>query len=134
MIARARSATVFPFGLMLLLSACATPQIPPAQPRAPGLQPPGDVPVDASTGVLLPPLGADASYFRAEYGPPDFVRQEIESQLWRYDGADCALFLFLYLESEIYVLRHAETDPPGLAGSIDTVCLSSIKNARAPSS
>lgn len=133
MIARAWSATIGIIGLMLLLSACATPRTPPTQPQAPGIAPPGEVPVDLN-GVMLPPLGADASYFRAEYGLPDFVRQEIESQLWRYDGADCALFLFLYLESENYVLRHAETDPPGLAGNIDTVCLSSIKNARAPSS
>jgi hypothetical protein len=84
--------------------------------------------------VTPPPPGADESYFRAEYGPPDFVRQEIESQLWRYDGSDCALFVFLYFESESYVLRHAETDPPGAGGTIDTACLTSIKNARAPSS
>jgi hypothetical protein len=133
-IARARSKIVLTFGLMLLLSACVAPQTFPAQPRPSGLRAPGEVPFDPS-GVLLPPLGADASiFFRSEYGPPDFVRQEIESQLWRYDGEDCALFLFLYLESESFVLRHAETDPPGLAGNIDTDCLSSIKNARAPSS
>lgn len=133
MIARAQNATTLTFGIVLLLSACATPQTPPAQPPAPGLSPPGEIPVDLNA-VMPPPSGADESYFRAEYGPPDFIRQEIESQLWRYDGADCALFLFLYLESESYVLRHAETDPPGLAGNIDTACLSSIKNARAPSS
>jgi hypothetical protein len=132
-IARAPSTTISIFGLVLLLSACATPQTPPAEPRAPGLAPQGEVPVDLD-GVMLPPLGADASYFRAEYGPPDFVRQEIDSQLWRYDGADCALFLFLYQESENYLLRHAETDPPGIAGNVDTACITSIKNARAPSS
>ena len=97
------------------------------------MAPPGEIPVELD-GVVPPPTGADESYFRAEYGPPDFVRQEIESQLWRYDGTDCALFLFLYLESDSYVLRHAETDPPGVAGTIDTLCLRSIKDARSPSS
>jgi len=89
---------------------------------------------------MPPPPGADESYFRAEYGQPDFVREEGDSQLWRYDGSDCAFFVFLYRESTLpdstgpFVLRHAQTTPPGESGTIDTVCLSSIKQAPRPSS
>lgn len=133
MIARAWRATTGIFGLALLLFACATPPPPPASPQTPGAARARDIPEDVNT-VMPPPPGADESYFRAEYGPPDFVRQEIESQLWRYDGSDCALFVFLYFESESYVLRHAETDPPGTGGTIDTACLISIKSRRAPPS
>lgn len=133
MIARAWSATTGIFGFVLLLSACATPLPPPVQPQAPNVARPRDIP-DELNAVTPPPPGADEFYFRAEYGPPDFIRQEIESQLWRYDGSDCALFVFLYFESESYVLRYAETDPPGAGGTIDTACLSSIKNRRPPSS
>ncbi len=132
MIARAWYATTGITGLALLLSACATP-LPPAQPRAPNAALPTEIPDELDT-LAPPPPGADESYFRTEYGPPDFVRQEIESQLWRYDGSDCTLFVFLYIESESYVLRHAETDPPGVDGTIDTSCLRNIKSRLAPSS
>jgi len=132
-IARAWCATTSIFGLALILSACVTPLPPPAQPLVPDVAPPAAMPDDLNA-VAPPPPGADESYFRAEYGPPDFVRQEIESQLWRYDGSDCAFFVFLYNESESYVLRHAETDPPGADGAIDTACLSSIKSRFAPTS
>ena len=135
MIARAWSAAGGIFGLALLLSACASSLPPPAQQpqAAPNVVLPRDIPDDLNT-ITPPPPGADESYFRDEYGPPDFVRQEIESQLWRYDGSDCSLFLFLYIESESYVLRHAQTDPPGADGTINSACLSSIKNRLVPSS
>jgi hypothetical protein len=96
------------------------------------------------SAIRLPPPGADANYFRTEYGPPDFVRDETESQLWRYDGNDCALFVFLYRESDFaesdspesrpYVMRHAETNPPGEGGAVDIACLASIRNAPRPAS
>ena len=135
MIARAGIVNACILALSGLLSACATPQAPPAEPQLPGPNPaPSSPPADEVSLVTPPPAGADEFYFRAEYGPPDFVREEAESQLWRYDGSDCSLFVFLYRESESYVLRHAETDPPGADGVIDTACLASIKNALRPSS
>ncbi len=135
MIARTGIVNACFLGLAGLLSACATPQAPPAGPQLPApLSAPSGTPADELSVVNPPPDGADEFYFRAEYGPPDFVRDEAESQLWRYDGSDCSLFVFLYRESEAYVLRHAETDPPGEDGVIDMACLASIRNALRPSS
>src|SRR3954468_641178 len=55
----------------------------------------------------------DAAALRKEYGKPDFVRSEANSELWRYDGNHCALFLFLYRERDSLQLRHMETLPRG---------------------
>ena len=140
MIARAGVVNASILGFALVLSACSTPQGPPAGPDrpVPNLIPPTAVP-DEANAAMPPPPGADESYLRAEYGQPDFVRDEDDSQLWRYDGSDCALFVFLYRESDppdsidSYVLRHAQTNPPGVDGTIDTTCLRSIKQALRPS-
>jgi hypothetical protein len=81
-----------------------------------------------------PPLGTEEEAIRAEYGAPDFVRNEIDSRLWRYDGSDCALFFFLYREADVYILRHAETNPAGADSAVDSNCLGRIKAAHGPSS
>jgi hypothetical protein len=117
----------------LLLTACASPQgeVPQAQIRSSPIiratPPDPDAP-------MPPAMGTDEAAIRAEYGAPDFVRDETESQLWRYDGADCALFFFLYREADAYRLRHAETNPAGENNAVDSDCLGEIKEARAPSS
>ena len=148
MIARAGLALTCILGLGLGLSACAT------QPPPPPLQTPGSSPAvrrpvpDNRDLVLPPPVGADENYFRIEYGPPDFIRDEEDSQLWRYDGDDCSLFVFLYRENDSatandstgndsassYMLRYAETDPKGAGDGVDTACLSSIKQKQRPNS
>ena len=150
MIASAGSVLAIILGFAGLLSGCVTAEAPPAQPQ---IQAPNRATArplaDELSAVKPPPPGADANYFRAEYGPPDFVRDEPESQLWRYDGNDCALFVFLYRESDSpqssfpepnfpesnpYVMRHAETNPPGEGGAVDIACLASIRNAQRPTS
>jgi hypothetical protein len=87
--------------------------------------------------VVRPPQeGADADSLKAEYGEPDFVRNEQDSQLWRYDGEACALFLFLYREGEdgALAMRHAETSPAIESGGMDIACLRSVITAATPNS
>jgi len=87
--------------------------------------------------VVRPPLeGENAEALRAEYGAPDFVRNEQDSQLWRYDGEACSLFLFLYREGEgdALTMRHAETAPATDGGEIDIACLRSVMPAATPNS
>lgn len=117
----------------LLLSACAAQQgsVPLAELHsAPIIR---ATPPDPNTPAP-PPVGTDENTLRAEFGAPDFVRNETESQLWRYDGDNCALFFFLYHERDSYVLRYTETDPVGEDGTVDSDCLSRIKQAGAPAS
>jgi hypothetical protein len=114
--------------LALALSACATPQSAPVVEVSPEVAAP-IAPAQPRDGTAPPVIGANEALIRAEYGAPDFVREETESQLWRYDGGECALFVFLYLEAGTYVMRHAETDPPGADGGPDAACLTAIRSA-----
>ena len=118
----------------LTLAACATAPPPPAaEPLAvprivPVILPPSLQPLP----VQPPPTGTEAAGIRAEYGPPDFVRREIDSELWRYDGPACALYVFLYREADTYVLRHLETMPSAPDGGADPACLASVRARAAP--
>jgi hypothetical protein len=76
----------------------------------------------------------DAAALRKEYGKPDFVRSEANSEMWRYDGANCALFLFLYREQDSFQLRHMETLPRGAQSATDEACLASVKARFTPAS
>jgi hypothetical protein len=69
----------------------------------------------------------DAAALRKEYGKPDFVRTEANSEMWRYDGANCALFMFLYREKDALQLRHMETLPRGANSATDEACLASVR-------
>ena len=75
--------------------------------------------------VMSPPP-ADATSLRARYGAPDFVRRDADSELWRYDGADCAVFFFLYREGGVLRIRYAETMPRGLDMPADAKCVESL--------
>ena len=67
---------------------------------------------------------------RARYGPPDFVRRDAGSELWRYDGANCAVFFFLYREGGALRIRYAESMPRGADMPADPKCVDSL-NAHA---
>src|SRR5687768_1456095 len=84
----------------------AQPLLPQAEP-APAAELPPPVPPPPQ------PLPADAQSLRAAYGTPAFIRREPDSELWRYDGKDCAAFFFLYLDAGTYRVRHSETNPRG---------------------
>lgn len=49
------------------------------------------------------------------YGKPGFVRRDGPAEIWRYDGEDCLLDVFLYRERDIFRVAHYELrgDAPG---------------------
>lgn len=77
---------------------------------------------------MLPPP-TDAQSLRARYGAPDFIRREMEAELWRYDGQACSIFFFLYREGDALKLRYSETAPRGMNMAADPACVESL-NAR----
>ena len=86
---------------------------PPPEPLPPPPPPPLPTPIDAQS-------------LRAAYGNPAFIRREPDSELWRYDGANCVAFFFLYSEGGTYRIRHAETSPRGREDPTDPDCLRSL--------
>jgi hypothetical protein len=81
--------------------------------------------------VLPPPRPppTDAQSLRARYGAPDFIRREMEIELWRYDGEACSIFFFLYREGDVLKLRYSETMPRGMNMAADPACVERL-NAR----
>lgn len=73
-----------------------------------------------------PPMPTDAQSLRAAYGMPAFIRREPDSELWRYDGMNCAAFFFLYPEGGTYRIRYVETNPRGTDTPADPDCLRSL--------
>jgi hypothetical protein len=102
---------------------------PALSPPPPLLEPMAMLPAVA----IMQPPPTDAASLRARYGAPDFIRRESESELWRYDGADCAVFFFLYREGDVLKLRYSETMPRGMGVAADPVCVESL-NAHAGAS
>ena len=92
-------------------------------------------PANASSphvAILTPPsagsglVGWEAEKIRNIYGKPSFIRKELESELWRYDGLSCAAFFVLYQDQTGLRVRHVETYPAqGAMG--DAACLAGIK-------
>jgi hypothetical protein len=68
-------------------------------------------------------LQPDAAQLRMSYGEPSFVRREADSELWRYDVADCAVFFFLYRDGAAMRVRYVETQPKGEREPADPACL-----------
>jgi hypothetical protein len=89
------------------------------------------MPVPVPVPMLPPPRPppTDAQSLRARYGEPDFIRREMGTELWRYDGAACSIFFFLYREGDALKLRYSETTPRGMNMPADPRCVESL-NAR----
>jgi hypothetical protein len=129
-------------GLFLLLAACAqVPKLTPISSPAPAailpppVQPPPEVPIPPA-----PPRGEPSGYLglpqanlRALLGTPQFMRRDGSTQMWRYDGAQCRAFFFLYGPQGAEAVRHVETVPAGAASAADPLCLNALRNARKPS-
>ena len=113
------------------MAATAAPVTASVTPMAPRAAAPAPIPMSMTPppSASVPPT--DALTLRAAYGAPDFVRREMDSELWRYDGQDCAAFFFLYREGEIWRLRYSETMPRGRDMPADAACLSGISLSRA---
>jgi hypothetical protein len=106
--------------LCAMLSACAS------RPAA-SIVPSPSLPSGKSAG----PAGMSASDLRGQFGTPSFVRKENGAEMWRYDGAGCRAFFFLYPQGESQVVRHVETIPRGAGTAADANCLAA-QRARPP--
>jgi len=100
------------------LSACATRQaipdrvaLPPAPPR----------------GEPVSTIGLTDVDLRVQFGAPAFTRKEGTAQLWRYDGATCKAFFFLYPANSALNVRHVETTPRGADMAADPKCLDELR-------
>ena len=103
----------------------AVAPLPPAAMRAPAVPPT----MTMTTGMAAAPAPSDAQSLRARYGAPDFIRREMDTELWRYDGAACSIFFFLYRDGDVLRLRYSETTPRGMTMAADPACVESL-NAR----
>ena len=121
-------------GFALALAGCAQQARPP-QPVSPAPRP-----AQPRPGVPLPPTppaGEPSAYLnlppanlRGLLGQPAFVRQDGETEMWRYDGASCRAFFFLQGPGGSQTVRHVETLPAGAASAADPLCLSALRAAR----
>src|SRR6185295_6330977 len=92
------------------LAACAGPTPPPqvAVPSPPPSGEPGNV------------AGMDASRIRVAFGVPQFVRKDGQIEMWRYDGAGCKAFFFMYPRGNSLAVKHVETLPRPSNAAADT--------------
>jgi hypothetical protein len=86
-----------------------------------------------------PPRGEPSQYLnlggvalQAAFGKPAFVRKDGVTQMWRYDGAACRAFFFLY--GAPLAVRHVETLPHGVASAADSACLTALRASPAKTS
>ena len=105
--------------LCAMLSACAS------QPKAP------TVPLPPPSGEPASLVGLSAGELRGFFGVPAFVRKENGTEMWRYDGAGCHAFFFLYPQGDSQIVRHVETVPQGTKTAADANCLAVLR-ARPP--
>ncbi|HEY2070523.1 MAG TPA: hypothetical protein VGG48_13280 [Rhizomicrobium sp.] len=113
--------------LCALLAGCAAQQGQPEQhvslPAAPPPGEPGNV------------AGLSASQIRVAFGEPALARKDGKQEIWRYDGATCKAFFFLYPDNGGISVRHVETIPRGREMAADSACLDTLLvNKRVPSS
>src|ERR1700679_699620 len=95
----------------LLLGACAAkaPQAPAPQPGS------ASIPSAPPRGEPSQYINMAATGLQAAFGKPAFVRKDGAIEMWRYDGAACRAFFFLY--GAPLMVRHVETLPHGVKGA-----------------
>lgn len=94
---------------------------------------PAPAPVPASAVIPpAPPRGEPTLYLnmaapglQAAFGRPAFVRKDGATEMWRYDGAACRAFFFLY--GAPLTVRHVETLPHGAQNAADMDCLTGLR-------
>jgi hypothetical protein len=99
--------------------------LPPATPTIPAAPPRGE----PDGFVNLP-----AAQLRTIFGAPAFVRHDGATEMWRYDGAACRAFFFLYGTDNQRVVRHVETLPRGQTSAADPACLTALHASPAKTS
>jgi hypothetical protein len=106
--------------LCATLCACANQP----QPQTPSVALPAGPPPGEPAWIS----SMDAHGLRAAFGQPAFVRKDSASEMWRYDGATCKAFFFLYPGvSGSTVVRHVETLPRGSSIAADENCLAQLR-------
>jgi len=111
--------------LALMAAGCAT--------KAPA-------PVPASAAIPPAPRRGEPSLYlnmaapglQAAFGRPAFVRKDGATEMWRYDGAACRAFFFLY--GAPLTVRHVETLPHGAENAADMTCLTALRASPAKTS
>ena len=114
--------------LLLAVAGCAA-KAPPAPSSAPGI---GMIPPAPPRGEPSQYLNLAASGLQAALGRPAFVRKDGSTEMWRYDGAACRAFFFLYGAPP--AVRHVETLPHGAQSAADMDCLTALKASPAKTS
>ncbi|HEX4026090.1 MAG TPA: hypothetical protein VHX18_00625 [Rhizomicrobium sp.] len=114
--------------LALLAGACAAkaPQQPAPRPGT------ASIPPAPPRGEPAPYINMGASGLQAAFGRPAFVRKDGVTEMWRYDGAACRAFFFLY--GSPLMVRHVETLPHGAESAADLACLTALSAAPAKTS
>jgi len=100
----------------LVLCACAAQQqnaahLPPAPPSG------------EPSGIA----GLQSQQLRVAFGSPAFVRKDSNVEIWRYDGAGCRAFFFLYPDASGLSVRHVETIPRPSDAAADDACLNRLR-------
>lgn len=108
----------------LLAAGCAAPS-----PKAPAPAPQSAIPPAPPRGEPGQYLNMAATSLQAAFGKPAFVRKDGATEMWRYDGANCRAFFFLY--GSPAVVRHVETLPHGAQSAADMACLTALKSSPA---
>jgi hypothetical protein len=101
--------------LCALLAGCAAQQA--ARVTLPAAPPPGE------PGNVA---GLSADQVRLAFGAPAFTRSDGAVEMWRYDGAGCKAFFFLYPGDNGKTVRHVETVPRGADIAADSNCLTGL--------
>ena len=114
--------------LTLLAGACAAraPQAPSPQPAT------ASIPSALPRGEPSQYINMAATGLQAAFGKPAFVRKDGATEMWRYDGAACRAFFFLY--GAPLMVRHVETLPHGVSSAADSACLTALSASPAKTS
>ncbi len=113
--------------LVFAVAACAAPAAKTAAPA-----PQSAIPAAPPRGEPGQYLNMASTGLQAVFGKPVFVRKDGATEMWRYDGANCRAFFFLYGAPPM--VRHVETLPHGAQSAADMDCLTALKTSSAKTS
>ena len=113
--------------LVLFAAGCSAPG-----PKAPAPVPQTSIPASPPRGEPGQYINMASASLQAAFGKPAFVRKDGATEMWRYDGASCRAFFFLY--GAPLLVRHVETLPHGPQSAADMACLTALRSSPAKTS
>jgi hypothetical protein len=116
--------------LLIALAAAGCAAKPPPLPQQP--QTDSTIPPAPPRGEPDLYLNMAAPGLQTAFGRPAFVRKDGATEMWRYDGATCRAFFFLY--GAPLTVRHVETLPHGAQSAADPACLTALRASSAKTS